>query len=445
MKTKTLKIIGAILGVLAIGAVAFFIISPMLSDSASKDKKPNIHSLSSNEAVSIGLSNMLSDVTALADSKEVKSETDISLDIYHMPGGIDLSGLTLSFNMQADSTSNQYKIFAKGSYNNMEIFSGQLYADEAEAIGYVPMIYAGTVVMPYEFLDKLQTIIEDSDSETDITNSEDMSGNTTSDIDISNIELPEFDYDGFITGLVESMESSITNMTSNMVVTDLGKQPLSVGDYYCYKATIPVKDLADIAKAGILYSLNNKELQEYVDAIYSSTNNQDADDELSDELIYDYNIDMSSQMSSYAMILDSYWPLVVSELEGVLGSNIEFTVYLSEEVEVAGYQLSVPGLFTFKTDFTGETADGNSVSYYNFTMFEDDDTLLDLRLSVSIKELTNSIEKPSTEPILNLDKLSDEELAALMSSVSMYMKLFGTLGQFGEPTPPDIITISPEV
>ena len=154
---------------------------------------------------------------------------------------------------------------------------------------------------------------------------------------------------------------------------------------------------------------------------------------------------MSSQMSSYAMILDSYWPLVVSELENTLGTNIEFTVYLSEDVKVVGYQLSIPSLFTFQSDFTGSMANGDSVAYYDFTMYEGDDTLLDLRLSVSTKELTDQIEIPSAEPVLNLNELSDEELTAIMNSVSMYMELFGALGHPGIQTPPDTITFLPEV
>lgn len=439
MKTKTLKIIGAILGLLAAGAATIFIVLPMLSDSDNQNKKPNIHSLSSNEAVSMGLSNMLSEVSALADTKDVKNETDISLDIYRMPGGLDLSGLTLSLNMQADSTANQYKLSAKGALNNMVIFSGQLYADDTEMVGYIPMIYAGAVVMPYEFLDKLQSMIEDMSADIDTDNSDDLSNSPT--MDISNMELPEFDYDKFIKGLADSMEPSINSTTSNIEVTELGKQPLSSGDYYCYKATIPVKDLADIVKTGILYALNNKELQDYLDAVYSSATEEDVDD----ELIYDYDIDMSSQMSSYAMILDSYWPLVVSELENTLGTNIEFTVYLSEDVKVVGYQLSIPSLFTFQSDFTDSMANGDSVAYYDFTMYEGDDTLLDLRLSVSTKELTDQIEIPSAEPVLNLNELSDEELTAIMNSVSMYMELFGALGHPGIQTPPDTITFLPEV
>lgn len=204
-------------------------------------------------------------------------------------------------------------------------------------------------------------------------------------------DMPDFDHEAFTVGLTKAVEDSIKATSENITATSTGKQALADGEYHCYKANIPVKDFANILEDAIIYALNNKELQAYMDEIYKNVNDTSSSDD-SDDLYYDYDIDMSSQMSSIALMLESYWPRIVAEFENTFGENIQFTVYLTDDVNIVGYSISIPNLFTLDIDMS--------------------------------KDLTTDTERPSATPVINFVEMTDEELANLEETITKYISFF---------------------
>ena len=143
--------------------------------------------------------------------------------------------------------------------------------------------------------------------------------------------MPEFDFDPFIENIMSEMKEAVATTAHNINVNNIGEQTYNGRSYYCYKTVLSTNELACLFKPTILYSLNSSELQAYMDTLYDKYySHEDMSD---DNLYFDYDIDMSSQMSGIAVMLDSYWSMIVTELESHIGENIEVTIYVTEAMD----------------------------------------------------------------------------------------------------------------
>lgn len=357
VKGKLLAIIGGSMSVVVAATTAL-----TLALSGPRDVK-SLNALSENEAVSEGVSNLLDSASSTVETvsnvintiSENKAALSMGVTINEIEDLEELSGLGANLNISFDYENNQYSIDGNVVYGAVELLNAVLYMDEKEAIVSVPALFEGIVKLSYDNLaeDLENSYIGDALAAEgfDFEEFEDEFMTIVGD---ATAAMPAYDYDfdfeTFAEELGDVMSDAYDDAIDNMTVTDNGKQALTGGKYQSYTASIPVADLSYIVRDGLIYVLESEDFQNYVDYLMEYMEELEGSYEYGydDTDSYDYSDiygdsgyetpSYGEQLASMAPVLESYWGMVVSELEGVLGKNIEFTLYLTDAVETAGFE-----------------------------------------------------------------------------------------------------------
>lgn len=395
-KKKLLAVIGGSMSVVVAAATAF-----MLSVSGPRNVL-SLHSLSANEAVAQGITNLFSSASSGTDAmKDIvdtistdKAALSVGFNINELQDSPELAGIGGNIVISCDSASKQYSIDLGAAYGAVELFNALVYMNDTELRASIPALMDAVLVVPYENLEEnlknsyIGSILEAQGFDYDDYVSELEEYMAVLNEAAAQMPDTDFDVEAFADGLLDTMDSAYEDATNNMSVTDNGKQPLSGGSYQSYTARISVSDLSNIIKEAILYSLNDEDLLSYIEDIstymndIASDSSSDYEDDYSD-LMSDYELNLATELKSLAPMLDSYWGMVVSELEAVFGKNIEFTIYLTDTVETAGFEFYLSenadgslnytkaaatasdDAFALKADFTGGAQIGD---YTNVTL-----------------------------------------------------------------------------
>ncbi len=195
----------------------------------------------------------------------------------------------------------------------------------------------------------------------------------------------------FSKGLWNSMKETIVATVSDMDTHNLGTASISGQDYHCYKTTFSTTAFTDILKVAFIYCLDNEELQAYVDTIYEALQS-DMEDISSDQLYFDYTIDVSEQMSGVATLLESYWTMLITDLVETIGESIEFTVYVDDDVNVVRCTIAIPDILVVDMDMTPYL----------------------------------SAEQPDMTSIIDLEDVNEDELMNVLETFYQYMTLLKT-------------------
>lgn len=412
LKKKLLAVVGGSMSVVVAAATAF-----MLSVSGPRNVL-SLHSLSANEAVAQGITNLFSSASSSADTmKEIvdtistdKAALSVGFNINELQDSPELAGIGGNIVISCDGENNHYSIDLGASYGSVELFNALVYMNDTELRASIPALIDGVLVAPYENLEEnlknsyIGSILEAQGFDYDdyVAKLDEYMAM----LNDSAAQLPDvdFDVDKFVDGLSDAMNAAYQDATNNMSVTDNGKQPLAGGSYQSYTAKISVSDLSDIIKEAILFALNDEDFLSYIEELstYMNDTASDYEDDYSD-IMSDYELDLATQLKSVTAMIDSYWGMVVSELEAVFGKNIEFTIYLTDTVETAGFEFYVSPnadgslnytkaaataaeeAFSLKADFTGGAQIGD---YTNVTL-----SSLEHNTPVGGMELTFETEK----------------------------------------------------
>ena len=394
----------------------------------------SLNALSENDAVAYGISGIFNSATSGVDTvtqvidtiSENKAALSMGFDINKIEDLEELSGLGANLDINFDIENNQYSIDANAVYGTVELFNAILYMDEKELAASMPTFYNGVITVAYdnlaedmensyvgsmlkeegfdfdEFKKELETILEQA--ATSYT-----------------FETPDIDFEEINEALTDAIEKAYDTAINNMDVQDNGKQPLNGGKYQSYTASISVADLSYIIKDALISLLKSEAFGEYVDYIMETleeTAKQSIEEynDYDDDYDYDYdeyddifggmsdmNISYSETLKSYAPMIETYWPAVVSSLEKTLGKNIEFTIYLTDTVETAGFEFyaspNADGSLNYskaatkgaeaaviiKADFTG----GKEIGDYSYISLE----CLEFGESVMLGEYTLKMEE----------------------------------------------------
>lgn len=352
----------------------------------------SLHMLSDNNAVAYGITNIIDNATSGIDKvtemvetiENNKSSLSGSFIINSIEDYEEYSGFGAGLQIDLDTENSAALIKANAALGSIELINGAIYIDKDELIAEIPALFEGIISAS---LDNLESDIQNSYIGQKALESLDMD-ELQSQLDELTAAMAEaqnmtsqfdFDYEAFYDGLCDVISDAYFESTDAMTVEDMGKKPLASGDsYQCYRALIPVKEVSYIVRDVVLYMLNNEDLQEYVQEIY------DMQAQSSDDYDLYSAQDISSQFESSASIINSYWGQVVSSLEQVLGKNIEFTVYLTDSVEAAGFEFTAcvmndgtisydindledaTGAFVISADMTG----GAEIGDYTNVTFE---------------------------------------------------------------------------
>lgn len=324
----------------------------------------SLNALSDNDAVANGITSIFDSASDSVDTvtevidiiSEDKAAFSMGFNINKIEGFDELSGLGGNLDINMDVEDMKFSIDADAVYGTVELFNSVLYCDfnKKEMVASIPTLfngilkasidsdlinehmnnsYLGSILKAQGFdYDEIKKQLEDALSQ-------------------ASTSLPafeyEFDYEEFADELTDVINDAFKVAVKNMDVTDNGKMPLNGGKYQCYTAAISVNDLANIVKEAIVYVLKSDEFQDYLDYILEyvqeiekSNSGYDSDD-LED--IYGgmsgMDMSMGETLGSLAPMLETYWPTIVKEIENVLGKNIEFTIYLTDTVETAGFEI----------------------------------------------------------------------------------------------------------
>lgn len=368
----------------------------------------SLHLLSDNEAVAAGLSNVFGNSTAIFDTvtemvdtiSSNKTSLSGNITINHIEDLDELSGFGAGFQIDVDGDNGAAALIAEATLGSMKLFDGTLYLDTEELIAQIPILFEGIIKAPIDNLEEDiknsfigQTFLSDFDLD------EFMSEYTAAMEEMQAL-MPEtdFDYEAFAEELSDVVEDAWDEVIANMDVTDNGNIKLNGGSYQSYRAGIPVEELSYIVKDVIVFVLTDEEFLAYIEEIYNSSMlevNIEGDDEYSD--IYGgMSTDISDSLSSIVPMLESSWGMVVTSIEKVLGENVEFTMHLTEAVEVAGFDFFVAqmdsgrisydksdlnhavGSITFSADMTGGAKIGD---YADISMIANADEYTSYELS----------------------------------------------------------------
>ena len=303
-----------------------------------------IHSLSANDAVATGISNVFSSAAdgseGITEFIEVLSDTktaaNLGITINSIKGVDEISGIGGELELQVDSEAKAAALLLNAKLGELGLFNGTLYVDKSEIIASVPFLFDGIISVG---LDNLLEDLENSYIGSSLL--------ASADIDIDEIKeayemimkdysvkAPDFDFDSdkFMDGLEDVISEAFDEAMAKMDTKDLGMVKLNGGSYQGFDAKVPVEELTLILKDAIKYVLNNKDFQKLVDDIIAYVEETAGEDIIPES---EFNGSMLGDLSS---LVDMYWGMLVSELEAVLGENIQFTIYLTDTVEIAGFE-----------------------------------------------------------------------------------------------------------
>lgn len=361
LKSKLLAIIGATTSVVVAATTAL-----TLAVSGPRNVM-SLRTLSDNEAVTYGMSNLFdsatSGVSTVTDVIDTIAENKAQIAMgFNINGGEEigdeLAGVGADFKIQFDAENGQYAISGSAEYGSVELFNALIYMDEKELVAYAPSLFEGVVKVAY---DNLAEDIENSYIGSllveDGFDFEEYRDEFMTIIEEATESMPameyEFDYEDFADGLTETINDAYLEAFKTMNVTDNGKQPLAGGKYQCYTASVSVSELSYIVKDALMYVLESDEFIDYLDYIseyYSSLEDSAYDDY--DDYYGDYSdiediygmsggLSLGDSMAGMSAMLDSYWGMAISEIEAVLGKEIQFTIYLTDSVETAGFEFYI--------------------------------------------------------------------------------------------------------
>lgn len=392
IKRKLLAIIGGSMSVVLAATTAL-----TLAISGPRNTM-SLNALSNNDAVAYGISGMFDSATSSVNTlsqvietiSENKASLSVGFDINSIENLDELSGLGANLDINFDTDNNQYSFDVNAVYGAIELFNAVLYMDEKEFAASLPSLYDGVITIAY---DNLEEDMENSffgsvlkEQGFDINEFKEELDAVLAQAESYSVAAPDIDFTDLCEDLQDIIKKGYLEAMNNMNVTNNGKQPLNGGDYQCYTASISVADLSNIAKDVIICLLKSDEFGEYLDYIMEiyTVSALDSTDEYEDIYNSISGIDMnySDNLKSYAPIIETYWPTIVSSIENVLGKNIAFTIYLTDTVETAGFEiyasLNSDGSINYnkiattgaeaavilKADFTGGKEIGDYTHFY---------------------------------------------------------------------------------
>lgn len=353
LKKKMLAVVGGSMSVIVAAATAL-----TLAVSGPRQTQ-SLHSLSDNEAVSQGISNLFSSASSGVDTvKGVvdtiaanKAALTIGFNVNEYAENPQLEGMGVNVDLNCDAENNKYLIDLSAMYGSIEVIDALFYADTEELRVAVPKFIDGVIVAPYNNLVEdfensyIGSILKEQGLDLDnyLSQYDEMIAAITE----ASAMMPQvdFDYEAFADGLYDAMDSAYQEAIDKMVVTDNGMQALKGGNYQSYTAQLSVAELSYIVKDAIMYCLNSEELLGLIEDTYSYMEEMQGSaygeyDDYGDysDIMSGYEMDLATQIQSASTMIDSYWGMILTEVEAVLGKNIEFTIYLSETVETAGFE-----------------------------------------------------------------------------------------------------------
>lgn len=320
----------------------------------------SLSALSDNDAVAYGVSDLFSSAANGVDTvtnvintiSENKAELAVGLTINELEDLDEaLYGMGADLKVQFDVENQQYAISGSASYGSVELINALLYMDEKEMIAYVPSLFEGIVKIGYDNLaENLENSYIGSILEEEGFDYEAYREELEAVLNEAATSMPAFDYDfdyeDFVDGLNDTINNAYLEATKSMDVTDNGKQPLNGGKYQCYTASISVAELSNILKEALVYVLESEDFLDYLDYIAEYYQNYESSlygdyEDYEDYEDYYGSLSLSESLAGVSSMIDSYWGMITSELEAVLGKNIEFTIYLTDAVETAGFELYI--------------------------------------------------------------------------------------------------------
>ena len=310
-----------------------------------------MHTLSANDQIANSIAGVFSsasdtteEITELIDTiVSNKTSTKIGFTINSLDGlealgdlyGINnLAGLGGNVEFQLDTESRAAAFIYELALGSVAGVGGTLYIDENEILAAAPFLFEGVLKAG---LDNLEEDLQNSylgqiiSEEINFDEIEE-----TLNLLITEYEtmMPKFNFDSekFMEGLVDTMSDAFDNAMLAMEADDLGKQKLNGGSYQAYYAKIPVRELSYILRDAVVYCLESKDFQNLVDQVIEYI----ADVAGEDVSTLGFS---GSMLGEYSSMVTANWKSVVSMLEEIMGKNIEAKIYITDTVELAGFEL----------------------------------------------------------------------------------------------------------
>ncbi|MEE1517766.1 MAG: hypothetical protein UF228_09250 [Lachnospiraceae bacterium] len=356
-----------------------------------------IHSLSANDAVATGISNVFSSASNGSESitefidvlTSTKTAANLGFTINSIKGVEEVSGIGGELELQLDSEAEAAALLLNAKLGELGLFNSTLYVDKSEIIASVPFLFDGIISVG---LDNLLEDLENSyigssllaTADIDVDELKELYNTFTSELAT---KAPDFDFDSdkFMDGLEDVISDAFDEAMAEMDTKDLGMIKLNGGSYQGYEAKVSVAKLSYIFRDSIKYILNSKDIQNLVDDVIAY-----AEETMGEDLVPENEFN-GSMLGDLTSLVDMYWGPLVSELEAVLGENIQFTIYLTETVEIAGFEFDAyvindkltynssdasvaDDAIVFKADYTG----GKNIGDYtdiSVEIFEENESL----------------------------------------------------------------------
>ena len=337
----------------------------------------SLHALSSQEAVMYGARNLykeaksgLSEIGDIVDTLvSEKNSLSGEFNINEISGYSELSGIGAGFQLNSDTKNNIVQLILNGKYQSADLFSAEIYSELGKnIIVSVPAIldkdleFATDNFMEdfensalYDLIKRSSSntgsLIDDADlytnDDTDIfTYDEDLfdssdftSGNEFSDLDkVAELysSMPAFQPgEDFQDDLQDIIDEHFDLIYDNLNVY-VDKANLNGGSYNAYTAYIKIDDILSLVKDTVTYVLFSDDFKDYLGKLidFYTENFPDFDLNMSKD-------DFLNSYSSLRSVINLYWPQLVSEISKNIGDEAGFTIYLSESVEVAGFQINL--------------------------------------------------------------------------------------------------------
>lgn len=333
-----------------------------------------IHSLNANDAIATGITNVFNsakeNATELTEVIDVitsnKTSANVGFTINSLIDNEELNGMGGELEIQVDSKTQAAALLLEAKLGEMGLFNGTIYVDKNEILTSVPFLFDGVLQAG---LDNLTEDLTNSYIGNMLLGDADIDElKNTFDTILSQYETmkPDFDFDSekFADGLKDVINTGFDNTMANMDTEDLGMVKLNGGSYQCYSAKVPVAELSYIFRDAIKYVLESKDFQSFVDQLIAYAEETVGEDLVSED---EFSGAMLGQLSA---MVDLYWTQVITSVELILGTEIEFVVYLTETVEIAGIEFDAyvlderlsydaadaskaDGALVIKADFTG--------------------------------------------------------------------------------------------
>lgn len=312
----------------------------------------SLHMLSDNNAVAYGISNMvdgagagIDTVSAIIDTiSSSKTSLSGSITINSIQDMEELSGLGAGFQLETDYENKAAALLLNATLGSVDLVNGTLYVDSEQIIAELPFLFEGILTASVNNLESdmensyLGQMMLSDPSYQEMVEEYDAFMAELSSLMGSQESLPDFDFDyeAFAERLGDTIEESFKEVTDAMDVTDLGKVKLNGGSYQGYRAEMPVKELSYILRDLVVFITTDDELLDYMRDVCEYVSTQSDSD--MDMEYYAQSID---QLSASGAMIKSAWGMVVAELEQIIGKNIAFEMYLTDSVELAGFDFYV--------------------------------------------------------------------------------------------------------